>query len=197
LREGLGSDPNAAGKIIRDRSWQFVEVFEVQNVGEGMGEVYEISKNHCIAETYGIHSNPFLAAVKASELTPVRRSAKAPLNSDWTRLMARIPGRRTRFGLSHLARYAGALGIAPEQVNDAVVENFIAAVRDGSLHRKPNNLHRMVAVIWNEVAEQSGLNLQPVNVPSFRPPAKRIEWTLLPKEFRNDVDIVDACGSTS
>jgi integrase len=111
--------------------------------------------------------------------------------------MARISDRRARFGLSHLARYASALGIAPEQINDAVIENFIAAVRDGSLHRKPNDLHRMATVIWNEVAKRSGLNLQPVKVPSFRPPAKRIEWTLLPKGFRNDVDKYLAwCGGS-
>jgi hypothetical protein len=91
--------------------------------------------------TFSNIRSDFVAAVKASGLTPIHRSKKAPLNADWTRMMARISGQRAHIGLSSLARHASALGIAPEQVNEVVIENFIAAVRDGSLHRKPNNLH--------------------------------------------------------
>ena len=80
-----------------------------------------------------------------------------------------------------------AKGIAPEQINDAAIEAFIAEVRNGTLHRKPNDLHRKVALIWNEVAQRSELGLQPVTVPSFRSPAKRIDWKLLPSTFRKDL----------
>jgi hypothetical protein len=101
--------------------------------------------------------------------------------------MARLSGQRAHIGLSKLARHASALGIAPEQVNDAVIESFIAAVREGSLHRKPNDLRRKVSQIWNEAARQPGLNLQPVTVPCFRRPPQRIEWTKLPEKLRKDV----------
>ena len=105
--------------------------------------------------------------------------------------------KRAHIGLSRLARFASANGIDPGEIDDTVIERFIAAVREGSLHRKPNDLHRSVALIWNEVATQPGLNLQPVTVPSFRPPAKRIDWTLLPKSFRSDVEkYLNWCGGS-
>ena len=96
--------------------------------------------------------------------------------------------KRGHIGLSRLARYASAEGIEPEEINDATIESFITAVRHRTLHRKPNDLHRKVALIWNEVAQRSGFDLQFVKVPSFRRPPKRIEWKLLASAFRKDVD---------
>jgi hypothetical protein len=96
-------------------------------------------------------------------------------------------GRRAHIGLSRLARYASAEGIEPKQINSAAIEAFITEVRNRTIHRKPNDLPK-VALIWNEVAQHSGFGLQPANVPSFRSPAKRIDWNLLPKTFRKDRD---------
>ena len=79
-------------------------------------------------------------------------------------------------GLSRLARYASAKGIAPQDINDATIDAFITKVRDQSLHRKPNGLHRTVSLIWNEAAERSEFGLQTVEVPSFRRPAKAIRY---------------------
>ena len=66
--------------------------------------------------------------------------------------MASLSEKRARIGLSRLARFASANGIEPAEIDDTAMEGFIAAVRKGSLHRKPNNLHRAVTSIWNEVA---------------------------------------------
>ena len=134
-----------------------------------------------------IRSN-FITAVKASGLKSINRSAGTPLSPEWRRLMRKLSGRRAHLGLSRLARFASAKGIEPTQVDDAVIEAFITAVRSGTLHRKPNELHRKVAQIWNEAVERSGLDLQAVRVPSFQSPAKRLDWTLLGRAFRKDAD---------
>ncbi len=134
-----------------------------------------------------VRSN-FMAAVKASKFKPVLGIANAPLSRSWKALMAKLATRRQHIGLSRLARYASANGIEPEKVDDAVIEGFIAAVRKGSLHRKPNGLHRTVALIWNEAATRSDFNLQRVKVPSFRDPAKRIAWSLLAGTLCKDAD---------
>lgn len=134
-----------------------------------------------------VRSN-FMAAVKASGLKPVRRFAKTPLSAKWKKLIAKSSGTRVQIGLSRFAGYASAKGIEPEDINDAVLEAFIAEVRNLTLHRKPNGLHRKVALIWNEVVQRSEFDLQPVKVPSFRSPAKRIDWTFLPAAFRKEVD---------
>ena len=91
-------------------------------------------------------------------------------------------------GLSRLARWCSGRGIEPARVSDAVLAQFIEAVREGTLHRKPNALHRNVALIWNEAAKKSRFALQRLTVPSFRPPAKRLDWSRLPNSFQNDLE---------
>ena len=44
-------------------------------------------------------------------------------------------------------------------------------------------------MIWNEVADEfPELGLCPVSVPSFRPPPRRIAWSLLPDSFTKDLE---------
>jgi integrase len=130
----------------------------------------------------------FKAAVSASGLRPIPRVAKIPLNTGWKKLMAELSAKRTHLGLSRLARYASAKGLEPEEIDDAALTDFISAVRGGTLHRKPNALHRSIALIWNEAVRHSRRDLQHVEVPSFRRPPKRVDWGLLPLCFRKDVD---------
>src|SRR5262249_45166108 len=92
----------------------------------------------------------FLAAVRHSGLLPVLDSTKAQLSPAWEALMAQLPGKRHRLGLSRLARYASAVGVGPGDIDDAVIDQFIGSVRRSSLHHNPNVLHRNVATIWNE-----------------------------------------------
>ena len=140
------------------------------------------------AKTFANLRSGFLTAVKVSGLKPVQRSAKTPLDPTWAVLMARLSGRRAHLGLSRLAQYASAKGVAPKEINNTAIEDFIAAVRAGSLQRKPNDLHRRVTQIWNEVAKLPDLHLQMVTIPSFRPAAKRVDWKLVPVVFQRDVE---------
>ena len=89
--------------------------------------------------------------------------------------MAQLSVKRHRLGLSRLARHASAAGVEPGEISDPVIDRFIGAVRQGSLHHNPNVLHRKVTTIWNEVAglvPDAGLTT--VTKPSFRGPPKRI-----------------------
>jgi integrase len=139
-----------------------------------------------------IRSN-FLTAVKVSGLKPVQRSSKAELSPAWVNLMTQLSERRAHLGLLRFARYASSNGIEPDQITDAVIEGFIAAVREGSLHRKPNDLHRQVSLIWNEVARLSGF--QSVTIASFRAAIKRVDLKQLTPSFKEDVEgHLDWCG---
>jgi integrase len=139
----------------------------------------------------------FLAAVKASGLLPVKPEATKSLAPAWSALFECLSGRRAQLGLSRLAGYASSHRIEPKQINDAVIKGFIAAVREGSLHQKPNALHRQVTLIWNEAARDPALGLQRVTVASFRAPSKRIAWSRLPTSFRTDVDAYLSWASRS
>ena len=107
------------------------------------------------------------------------------LSPAWVDLFQRLSGRRAHIGLSRLARFASARGLAPKDINDEVIGDLIAAVREGTLCPRPTVLHRQVTQIWNEAARDPALGLRPVTVPSYRAP-KRIDWALLPKAFRQD-----------
>jgi integrase len=135
----------------------------------------------------------FTAAVKASGVKPV--TSEKSLSTQWVELLKRLSGRRAQIGLSRLARYASAHDIKPSDVNDDVIDGFIAAVREGSLHRQPKTLHRQVTLIWNEAAREPLLGLQPVTAPSFRGQPERINWSHLPAAFRQDVDKYLSWGS--
>ena len=129
----------------------------------------------------------FLAAVKHCGLAP--GANRAPLSPEWAKLFERVSGRRSQLGLSRLARYANLRGVKPHEIDDDIIATFIAAVREASLHRAPNRLHRQVTLIWNEVgARVPELNLQSVTVASFRGAPKRFAWSSLPRQFRRDAD---------
>lgn len=133
-----------------------------------------------------IRSN-FLAAAKVSGVIPVKAKGKLPLSPAWVELFERLSGRRAHIGLSRLARFASARGIAPKETNDDVMGEIMATVREQSLCPRPTVLHRRMTQIWNEAARDPALGLRQVTVPSFRAP-KRIDWALLPDVFKQDVD---------
>jgi integrase len=141
------------------------------------------------AKTIANIRSDFLAAMKESGLKSVAAPAKRQMTSRWRKLMAgRTAPKRIQYGLSRFARYCSARDIEPERVNDTVLEEFIKFVREQTLHRKPNALHRNVARIWNEAVEKSPLRLPCLLIPSFRRPPKRVDWSLLPRSLRNDLE---------
>jgi hypothetical protein len=141
------------------------------------------------AKTFATIRSGFLAAVGASGVMPVK--VKLPgmpiLSPAWLDLFGRLSGRRAHIGLSRLARFASARGLAPKDISDDVIAELIAAVREQSLCPRPTVLHRQVALIWNEASRDTALGLPRVTVPSYRTP-KRIEWTRFSRAFRQDVD---------
>jgi integrase len=140
------------------------------------------------AKTFHNLRSDFLAAVKASGLYSAHRPARAPLGPVWQALLKELSTPRVHLGLSRFARYASERGIEPPKVDDSTIEAFIATVRAETLHRKPNDLHRKVAQIWNQAVESSTLALQPVQVPSFKRPPQRADWSTLCDCFQADVE---------
>ncbi len=128
------------------------------------------------------------AAITASGLKPIS-PARQGLTESWLALRSMLQTKRRRIGLSRLSHYGSAKGIEPSEIDDDVIAGFMDSVREASLHRKPNDLHRQTTVIWNEiVADFPELGLRPVSVPSFRSPPRRVDWSLLPESFRTDVE---------
>ena len=158
----------------------------MQEIQTALSEVKPIAAGVTPKRFTNIRSD-FVAAVRASAVIPLK-AAKKGLSPDWTKLFSRLSGRQAHLGLSRLAHYASAHEITPGGINDEVIDVFIKSVREGSLHRKPNALHRQVALIWNKAAVDRALGLKPVAVPSFRGPPRRIDLSLLLASFIEDGD---------
>jgi integrase len=146
------------------------------------------------AKRLGNVRSDFLGAIKAGGMMPAKVLGKSPLSAAWTGLFEQLSGLRPLIGLSRLSHFANARGIAPKDISDDVMGELMATVREQSLCPRPTVLHRQIALIWNEAAQDPALGLRRVTVPSFRT-SKRIEWELLPKVFRQDVDAyLSWCG---
>jgi hypothetical protein len=137
------------------------------------------------------------AAIAASKLKPVT-PPRQTLTEPWRTLRAMLKAKRQRIGTSRLMHYASGVGLLPPDVGDEVIDKFISTVREQSLHRKPNDLHRKTAVIWNEIVRAfPELGLRPVSVPSYRAAPQRIDLSLLSDSFKNDMEAYLAwCAST-
>lgn len=83
----------------------------------------------------------FVAAVRMSGVIAVQSRPKS-LSPAWANLFSALPRRRPHIGLSRLGRYATARGIEPSGVTDGVIDDFITATKEQSLHQNPRALHR-------------------------------------------------------
>ena len=136
-----------------------------------------------------------LANIKANVLAALRlrrkegapTSRRRPLSPGWQKLYAGLPPRLQR-GLSRFARFCAAGGVAPDAVDDAVLDAFDRFLRTETFVADPNDLLRRTARLWNTaVTGEEGWPQNPVTVPSFRAPRRTIPLADLPQPFQDDV----------
>jgi integrase len=111
------------------------------------------------------------------------------LSDEWQGLHDRLADLRLRRGLVRLMRYCTVEGIAPEAMNDTVLDKFRAALEAGTFSTRINTLHRHNAVLWNRaVATIPGWPPVQLTIPDYRPPRQGLNWNELPESFQRDVD---------
>src|SRR5262249_22740879 len=94
------------------------------------------------------------AAIDASALIAMLRTAGLPVGPAWERRLAGTP-QRVRAGLSRFARWASLRGVAPEAVNDDALARFVAELELSTLVRGLRDLQRLVAQSWNALVERT------------------------------------------
>src|SRR5262249_50777465 len=120
------------------------------------------------------------AAIRASGLRPMFKTADLDLDRAWSSVLASAD-RQVRHGLSRFARWASLRRIRPEAVDNGTIDRFVAELGEATLVRNLRHLPRSVARAWNAlVASEAGAGLRPVTVPSTRPAPTRISWGQLP-----------------
>jgi integrase len=129
-----------------------------------------------------------VAAIDASGLTPMLKTAAIPLDERWTRLLVDAPPRIAR-AISRFARWASLRRVAPEAVDDSVIERYVAELANTTLVRKLRYVRSFISKRWNElVAVNRGRRLQPVSFERKVRVLRRIPWHSFPAAFRADVD---------
>jgi integrase len=129
------------------------------------------------------------AAMDASGLQPMLKTANVELDSSWDELLCGVQAKAVKYGLSRLARWATARQIRPSAVDDTILEQFFAELAKTSLVRNLRAQRRSVAKAWNRLATLSADQaLRRVQVPSNRPASTRVPWLELPASLRDEVE---------
>jgi integrase len=114
--------------------------------------------------------------------------SQAPRSPDWQVLHERLPDKRMANGLSRFITWCSGQGIAAEQVDDAAMTRFRAALGTDTLVPDPNDCHRRSARLWNEaVARVPGWPACPVVVPDYHQPRTTLHEQDLPASFGADL----------
>ena len=126
------------------------------------------------------------AAIDASGLRPMLKTAGVELNGAWRQLMDEAPP-WIRQDVSRLARWSSLRGIAPAAIDDSVIERFVAELHSSTLVRNLRYRSGLVRRAWNALVAQHPTDLQVVTVKPNTRALKRIPWEQFPAAFREDV----------
>ena len=111
----------------------------------------------------------------------------APLTPPWEALRVEIEKRRTRHRLSSLMRYCSAKGLAPDEVDEAVVDGFMDYRHQRGMEAD-DAFRRFMARAWNtNVGVVRGWPARRL----VEPPAKtrvEIPWERFPEGLRGGID---------
>lgn len=128
------------------------------------------------------------AAFKHAGLTQVPGRSRTPLSAAWAELFRHISNPKTRYGLSRFARYCSERGIAPEAVDDAVLEAFRNDLVERAVVNHPDEIHRNTCVLWNKARR---------TIPVWPPQCLSVHdrrrffalpWAAFPDSLKLDVD---------
>jgi integrase len=121
------------------------------------------------------------------DLMPSRGSAEALL-PEWNDILATLPTRQLRFGLSRFVRFCSEHSILPTAVDMATFATFRQALVSQSLVRHPERTYRTTMVCWNKACSACPQFLAaPIDIPSERV-RYAMAWDELPPSFRNDTE---------
>ena len=131
-----------------------------------------------------------LAALRVVGILPPLRAGTARLSRSWRRLHDACPQQHLQWKLSRFMRWCSANAIAPEAVDAATLQRFVAELESASLVRLPDKIGYETAYAWDACVQA---------VPSwpqrrFALPRKPgLSWTLpldrFSASFQDDVEV--------
>ena len=130
----------------------------------------------------------FRAALRLADVIDPLWQGFATSHPAWGPLVQAIAeDKRLSCGLAAFSNSCAAQAIAPEEVDDAVVQRFLRWLENRTLCPKPRDVVRRVPHLWNEASEK--IEVWPkskLTTLSFKTPFKRHQWGELNESFRED-----------
>ena len=121
-------------------------------------------------------------------VTSLPRRSRAPLPQPWRDLLARLDDRYQRSHLTRFARYCADRDIAPEMVDDTIMNRFGEALRKDDHAGRPKQVHRTACLTWNKAFDSvPGWPRRKLRVPNNRKDYA-LPLTAFPDTFRADVE---------
>ena len=130
----------------------------------------------------------FLMALRVTGAS--QGAARSPLEAPWAELYEALPESRLTGGLSRFVRFLDAEEIAPDEVDDLVVERFMEWVAQNTLldPRQQRDLHRRTTRLWNEADESSaGWPKHTLSIPDHRGPRTTLAFEELPTKLKEEI----------
>ena len=117
------------------------------------------------------------------------RADGAPLMPQWELLYRQLPDKRFRNGLSRFIHYANRRQVEPSQVDQALLDRFVADLEASGEVAQVTRRHRDTAVLWNRAVRQlpgwpQGLLAEPI----VDRANKHLPWVAFSPEFQRDVE---------
>src|SRR5262245_47103128 len=131
------------------------------------------------AKRWANRRSDLAAALAACGLMPIVKTAKVKPDAAWAVLLAPVADPAIRNGLSRFGRWATLRGIAPIEVDAAIIERFVGELTAASLVRRIPEKYGTVAKSWNALVVLRGEEgLRRVALPE-RPAPVRVPWEQL------------------
>jgi integrase len=140
------------------------------------------------AKSYSNIRSLLAAALQlAGLIDPLGRGA-ASRDPEWRRLLEVIADdQRLSNGLVTFANWCANQHIAPSEVNDTTVQQFLIWLETRTLYPKPRDLVRRVPKLWNEGNEKYGSwPAGKLTIISFKAPSRHANWSDLSPSFQQD-----------
>ena len=117
------------------------------------------------------------------------RADGAPLAPEWELLYRQLEDRRFRNGLSRFIHYANRLELAPDQINQALLDQFVAELRSSGEVAHVARRHRDTAVLWNRAVHLLPAWPQTLLAePTVDRAKKHLPWDGFALELQSDVE---------
>ena len=142
------------------------------------------------AKTWANLLSRFRMELRLAGVLDPNHAGSAAWHPAWVTLVQAISGDKALSnGLASFCNWCAAQNIYPDDVDDAVVQRFLHWLEHRTLCPKPRDIVRRTPRLWNAASEQVATwPKAKLKLLSFKPPAKRLQWSDLPESFRADAE---------